>query len=101
MNEFLKNHKRLEDVYIGMIAKRLNTPIRNYAPHYILDRDASVKDKTNLLARIKITDIYFLYEPEHFSYYWEIFVKNGSNIRSTPMSTLAKTSITSITTTIS
>ena len=64
-----------------MIAKRLNTPIRNYAPHYILDRDASLKDKTNLLARIKITDIYFLYEPEHFSHYWEIFVKNGSNIR--------------------
>ena len=57
-----------------MIAKKLNTPIRDYASHYITERDWSIHEKMILLLRKKISDIFFIYEADHFSYYWDIFL---------------------------
>ena len=83
--------KRLEDVYIGLIARELKTPIRNYAPHYIIDRWGAKEAKTLHLSRIKVTDIYFLYEAEHFSHFWDIFVSNSSNLITTKKPTKTTT----------
>ena len=65
-----------------MIAKRLNTSIQNYGSHYLgLEvRELSMKEKTRILSAIKIPEIFFLYEKDFFSYYWNIFLKNSANI---------------------
>ena len=72
-----------------MIAKRLNTPIRNYAQHYVLWRDWSIKDKTNVLLNSKMSDLYFIYEPTDFKYYWDILITNGSHLN-TRIATLSR-----------
>jgi hypothetical protein len=97
--EFVKNHKRLEDVYIGLIARELKTPIRNYAERYLFNRNGAKEAKTLHLSRIKVTDLYFLYEANHFSHFWDVFVSNGSNLITTTKPTT--TSKTTTTTTIS
>lgn len=69
-----------------MLAKRLNTSIQNYALHYLgvtLDRQTdalairqlSIKDKTHLLLNSKNdkNNILFIYEAEHYMYYWNLF----------------------------
>ena len=58
-----------------MIAKKLNTTIRDYSSHYIIERDRPFQEKRLILLRSKISDIYFLYEADQFNYYWSIFVK--------------------------
>ncbi len=88
----LFKNKRLEDVYIGLIARELKTPIRNYAERYLFDRNGAKEAKTLHLARIKVTDLYFLYEANHFKHFWDIFVSNGSNLITTKKPT--KTTIT-------
>jgi len=84
---------------MGMIAKRLNTTIRNYAPHYYLARNATMETKTVHLSRNKVWVLYFLYEEKHFGFYWEVFVKNGSNLITTAVPTTTSTTTTVLTTT--
>jgi len=94
MNFVIKN-KRLEDVYIGLIARELKTPIRNYAERYLFDRNGAKEAKTLHLARIKVTDLYFLYEANHFKHFWDIFVSNGSNLITTKKPTKTTTTTAS------
>ena len=56
-------------------------------------------ESTFVQKRIKVTDLYFLYEENHFSHFWDIFVSNGSNLITTTKPTT--TSKTTTTTTIS
>jgi hypothetical protein len=82
-----------------LIARELKTPIRNYAGHYLFDRNGAKESKTIHLSRIKVTGLYFLYEAVHFSHFWDIFVSNGSNLITTAKSTVTTTITTSNTTT--
>ena len=72
----LKN-KRLEDVYMGMLAKRLKTSINNYSIHYmgLNVRELPTMEKTRLLTPAKTEETFFLYEKGNFSYFWNIFTK--------------------------
>lgn len=65
-----------------MIAKRLNASIQDYGSHYLgLEvRELPMKEKTRILSGIKITEIFFVYEKDFFSYYWNIFLKKSTNI---------------------
>jgi hypothetical protein len=93
--DLLFKNKRLEDVYIGLIARELKTPIRNYAERYLFDRNGAKEAKTLHLARIKVTDLYFLYEANHFKHFWDIFVSNGSNLITTKKPTKTTTTTAS------
>ena len=71
---------RLEDVYLGMVAKRLNITIQNYVSYYLLQmppwemREKSIEEKTRLFSKTNVANVYFLYETngklENFSQQW-------------------------------
>ena len=65
-----------------MLATIFKTPIRDYASKYVIWRDWSIKDKTNVLLNSKMSDLYFIYESSQFKYYWDILITNGKNIKS-------------------
>ena len=77
----------MDDVYLGMLAKRLNVVLNNYKSHFLSEIpswDLSKKtldEKTALLLTSNISDIYFLYEANHFNHFWNIFLTNGSSVR--------------------
>ena len=76
----------MEDVYLGMIIKRLNVSIQNYMSHCLAQRppwdikDKPVEEKTALLLNSDIANIFFLYEGNHlnFNHYWNILVTKVS-----------------------
>ena len=76
----------MEDIYLSMLASRLNVSIQNYRSHYLSQMppwdcmDKSIDEKTSLLLKSNITNVYFLYENKFFKYFWNIFVTNGSVI---------------------
>ena len=76
-----------------MLAKIFETPIRDMSPHYILWRDYSIKDKTDILSNTKVENIYFVYEYSQFKHYWDILLTNGSFIKKTTTTTFSTTSI--------
>jgi len=76
----------MEDIYIAMLANRLKVSIQDYRSHYLSQMppwdfmDKSIDEKTSLLLKSNITNVYFLYENKFFKYFWNIFVTNGSII---------------------
>ena len=74
----------MEDIYLSMLASRLNVSIQNYRSHYLSQitpwdfLDKSIDEKTSLLSKSNIADVYFLYEEKHFKHFWNIFAANGS-----------------------
>ena len=80
-----------------MLAKIFETPIRDMSPHYILWRDYSIKDKTDILANTKVNNIYFVYEFSEFKYYWHILLTNGTTIKKTTTTTTTTTNTTTTT----
>ncbi len=79
----------MEDIYLSMVAKRLSVVLQNYATHFLSElpswelRDKTIDEKTALLLKSNISDIYFLYEVNHFSHFWNMFLTNGSSVRKT------------------
>ena len=61
-----------------MIAKKTNTPIRNYAEHYILKLNQDNKQKRELVFKRKICNLFFISEQKNFAYYWDIILRNGT-----------------------
>jgi hypothetical protein len=76
----------MEDIYIAMLANRLKVSIQDYRSHYLSQMapwdfmDKSIDEKTSLLLKSNISNVFFLYENKFFKYFWNIFVTNGSII---------------------
>jgi hypothetical protein len=76
----------MEDIYIAMLANRLKVSIQDYRSHYLSQMppwdfmDKLIDEKTSLLLKSNISNVYFLYENKFFKYFWNIFVTNGSII---------------------
>ena len=79
----------MDDVYLGMLATRLNVVLNDYKSHFLSElpswdlKQKTLGEKTALLLKSNITDIYFLYEVNHFSHFWNMFLTNGSSVRKT------------------
>ena len=77
----------MDDVYLGMLATRLNVVLNNYKSHFLSEmpswdlRQKTLDEKTALLLKSNISDVYFLYEADHFNHFWNIFLTNGSSVR--------------------
>ena len=77
----------MDDVYLGMMANRLNVVLKNYKSHFLSEltswdlKQKTLGEKTALLLKSNITDIYFLYEADHFNHFWNIFLTNGTSVR--------------------
>ena len=77
-----------------MLAVKFQTPIINYSNRYILWRDASIKDKTDLLRNSMISDLFFIEEFKEFDYYWDILRTNGSTLYITTTTTSSTANLT-------
>ena len=62
----------LEDVYIGMIAARLNLPIEDIGDRYVLFRDYTIEEKTAIIQTAGVKQFLFIYEFEFFEHYWNL-----------------------------
>ena len=70
---FLSFFLRLEDVYIGILADIYKSRINDIRHFYIPNNQYSyysTKDKTDLILKNGVKKTLFIYEHEHFSYYW-------------------------------
>ena len=68
--------QRLDDVYMGMLAKLHNTNIVNIAHHFYLERNQEKRIKTQIIHYYGVQRYWFICEYANFYYVWNLILLN-------------------------
>ena len=75
---FIKKYiKRLEDVWMGMLAMLFDIPIISINSYYINYYEISVLDKLKLIASKGVANTFFLYDKNDNQFFWNLFANKS------------------------
>ena len=77
--EIIHFQKRLEDVYIGILAGLFHIPINDLTPYCVSHEHMDVAAKTFFLMNNRIDNTLFIWESREFEYFWNIIFEFYSN----------------------
>ena len=66
----------LEDVYIGMLADIYKTSVNDLKSNFVPQTQYKVysrQEKTDMILKNEIDKTFFVYEPNDFLYFWNLF----------------------------
>ena len=75
--------KRLDDVYMGILAKLLNIPIENIGNFIVANIDLDIDEKVKIIEKHHggIENVLFVYEKIKLEFYWKLIMKKRFGIK--------------------
>ena len=81
------SNKRLEDIYIGILASIFSIPINDISSHCVSFEHKDIEAKSFFLLENGIDNTAFIWESKEFDYFWNVilgFYKNRESVVKIP-----------------